>query len=96
MSQLSMLDYECTIQLVHKDSGDRSGALSGTMRYLQGLLKKFFCETEGQNPDDHVVLVLTQHIPDGEVTKIIVSQLPMITVAQFITVEDVKKEQENV
>ena len=73
MAELSMLDYECTIQLVHKDSGDRSGALTGTMRYLQELLKKSLCETEGQNPDDHIVLVLTQHIPDGDVTKIIVS-----------------------
>ena len=92
MAELSMLDYECTIQLVHKESGDRSGALSGTMRYLQGLLKKSFCEAAGQNPDDHIVLVLTQHIPDGDATRIIVSQLPMVTVAQFIKFEDAKKE----
>lgn len=82
--KVSVIDYEMSVQLVHKSTGERSAVMNGTARELARIFRDAFCNVEGQNPEDHIVLVLTEHVPQDDQVVIKVSQLPMVALPQFL------------
>lgn len=81
--QYNMLAYEMTVQLVDTVTGDRSDPLRGTPVELADIFQAAF-DKHGQNPDAHVVLVLTQEVPKEDATVFIISRLPMVALPKFI------------